>query len=1035
MKKQFAILVLAVFLVSFASAGIFNYKKSIDTSNGGYYEFDNGHKIGYGDSKITKLWKTYPPIEIKNLFGKTKLQLALTNHTETCGQNCFSTMEIYLPNDGTLIDDIKFYTLQDDNFWIEQNIRNYQFKYLGLIDDYKTQCTEELITSENGTYLQQNCEEVLIGNHEGLINYNLGEELPAGEYTLKLTGEKKPSRTVDWIIETKGEVLDSLAVWGNISTGDDAEVILNSPANGSIVYFNPVTFNSTGTITGGAYLINMSLWTNESGSWVKYNSTILDQGVQGNPFGDTYGGHNNDVGTFGVTFTTQNEYIRVLNYNPSYPIYLYSDLALRNSANTIIADGLTAIKAYELQPLTEYKLTFYKSGEGGHATYTANTTFVSSVTGIGIYSPMMGVTFKIINHDTTSTQTFDRTITDDIIWNVQACDSDGDCGFAPSNYSLSIDTTIPLLQVDSPNETFNYLKTNQSLNLNVTATDSNLDTCWYNYNGTNQTFSCTTGVQANETFLQGDNFNLTVYANDSVGNLNSETTTWDYILFENSRTLNTTSYETKQETFQINVPDGTNLTAVTLDYNGTEYATTKSGTVYSKTFDIPSANLGNNSVRWKFTYAGDTIYSDYSYQNILEAVWTICNASYTDDFLNISFKDEATLGYINASIPTSTFVYYLGSGAVNKTYTYVNTSVNYNYEFCATPDLTFNVDSYIQYKQGTDYPQKIYDPESIEYTSTITNKLLYLLSSVDGIYVTFQVINSAEQTISGVEVSGTRVISSEEVNVAQGLTDASGSVTFWLNPDFSHTFSFSKDGYEDEVYTVTPTQSAYTVSMGGGIIPETDCTRGMSYQITPSNNFLDQNTEYDFSFIMDTSYWALTLFNASLYYGNGTLIDSDSSTIQEGGTLSFNDINTTNQTEMYLEYSYEVNDSVCFSSSVNWIIQSIDGRDYSIWNLFNQSKTYLDSNLYGIKGESGNNDFGIIVIIFLIIVLVTGVSIQKFGVQSEQAIMSIIFGLVAMLDFGFNLIPRIQIGGLSAIPHFITIMTFLLWLAFVIKER
>ena len=40
---------------------------------------------------------------------------------------------------------------------------------------------------------------------------------------------------------------------------------------------------------------------------------------------------------------------------------------------------------------------------------------------------------------TSSTQTFNRTITNDIIWNVQACDSDNNCFFANENYTLFLD--------------------------------------------------------------------------------------------------------------------------------------------------------------------------------------------------------------------------------------------------------------------------------------------------------------------------------------------------------------------------------------------------------------------------------------------------------------------------------------------------------------------------------------------------------------------------------------------------------------------
>jgi hypothetical protein len=36
-------------------------------------------------------------------------------------------MQIYLADDGILVDDIIFETLQDDGSWVEQNIRSYQF--------------------------------------------------------------------------------------------------------------------------------------------------------------------------------------------------------------------------------------------------------------------------------------------------------------------------------------------------------------------------------------------------------------------------------------------------------------------------------------------------------------------------------------------------------------------------------------------------------------------------------------------------------------------------------------------------------------------------------------------------------------------------------------------------------------------------------------------------------------------------------------------------------------------------------------------
>ena len=633
---------------------------------------------------------------------------------------------------------------------------------------------------------------------------------------------------------------------------------------------------------------------------------------------------------------------------------------------------------------------------------------------------------------TNSTQTYNRTLTDTILWSCQSYDTDEGWGFAEENRTLFIDPTSPNITLSSPISLTNYGYLNKTENLNWTVTDSNLESCWYDYNGTNTTVTC--GDNQTNITLEENNFNLTFYANDSVGNENSEFINWSYRVFENNRTHNSTSFETKSETFKINLVANTSLTSVTLEYNGTEYSTTESGNTYSRTIDI-TTGVNNNTIKWKFTYAGSTINSLNSYQDVSLTRWNICNGTYTNDFLNVSFKDEQSLDFINASIPLSTFEYYLGSGTVTKTYQYSNTTNHFNYTFCATPDLTFNVDPLFQYKQGLDYPQRIANPTVQQYASTVTNTILYLLSSLDGIFVTFQVINSAEQGISNVQITGTREIASETVTVANGQTDSAGAATFWLNPDFIHTFNFSKTGFDDFQFVTAPTQSAYTITLGGGAPVETDCTRGVSYSINPRGDYLDKNTNYNFSFGISSSYWALDNFTSYLYYGNGTLIDSDISTTQEGGTLSFLNINTTNQSTMYLNYSYALNGSTCISTSKVWILQSTDGRDFSIFRLFADASSYMDANIFGINGESGTDTFSRSLIAFFILVVVAGITTTRYGIGSETAVMGIIFGTVLLLDVGFGIIPTLQVGTLVAVDYFLSAITFLIFMVFLIREE
>jgi hypothetical protein len=223
--------------------------------------------------------------------------------------------------------------------------------------------------------------------------------------------------------------------------------------------------------------------------------------------------------------------------------------------------------------------------------------------------------------------------------------------------------------------------------------------------------------------------------------------------------------------------------------------------------------------------------------------------------------------------------------------------------------------------------------------------------------------------------------------------------------------------------------------MTTGAVTDTDCTRGVSYSILPAEDYLDQNTAYNFSLSTSSSYWNFDNYTASLYYGNGTLISSQTGTTQEGGTLSFLNTNTTNQSTMYMLFSYSTNGTLCLSTSKNWFLQSINGRDYSLFRLFQDIDSAIDNNLLGINGESGNDTFGRALIAFVILISVAGITINRYGIQNETAIMGLIFGLVLVLDIGFGLIPSIQVGDLVAVDYFFSVVTFIAFIAFLIREE
>lgn len=974
------------FVISISMVSAFeidNRKYSRDTTF-------NGESIKGND-----LLERYNPIEIKNSFGlgKKLFEVYLSQHDDVCGEKCKSTMQIKLHEDGVLIDDIIFETLVDGS-WVEQSVRSYQFSYWGDVDAYETQC--EIINEV------KICSEVKVGSHKGWVKYNIGDEVKKGTYELKLDAEKKPSRTVDWKIITQGKLIEELAIWGNISEGDDAEVILNSPTNNYVSDFFNVQFNCSAEVTGGATLTNMSLWTNESGSWEIAETLHGDYSI---PL-------INDTTDHSETTSGSWDVIKMVEYNISDYIEYINHSWMKGSYNTVTmyidiifnyTDGTN--ETVDISFLEENGVwKDYSSNNPNPSKKVEKVEFWASFQYNDVTIHLKDI--SIIGKPTNLTET----ITDTTLWTCQACDSDGDCGFAAENRTVSIDTNAPTISVETPTNLLDYGVIGNQETLNVTFNDSNLDSCWYNYNGTNVSLGCLTGVKNSTTFTLEDNYNMTIYTNDSVGNKNSSFIEWSYKVLENNRTHNSSSFETARETFSINLTANNSLTAVTLNYNGTEYTTTQSGDIWSYSMDIPTT-VYNNSIYWKFTY-GDTINSYTSYQNISETIFTLCNATYSDDYLNVTFKDEADLAVLNASVTTSTFEYYLGSGTVTKTYNLINNTDNLNYLFCATPNKTLHVNPYVQYKRNADYPQRIWDAVVQDYTSSLTTQILYLLESADGIYVTIQIINSANQLISGVDITATREIGGVDTVVAFGTTGDAGTVTFWLNPDFLHVFDLSKEGLADYSTSLIPTQTSYTITMGGATETENSTIQGITKSILPINSYLVNDTEYTFGFTLDSSYWDVSDYGFDLRLSNGTIITGDNTGTE--GTALTKLYNVNNQSIIYLDYYWVIND-VYTNSSTYWIIQNTENTQWSIAVFFEDLNAYIDSGIYGL------DNFGKNLLIFLILFISVGIMSYKYGVASPLAVSSMMFGIIFFFDIVVGLIPAIR-----GVEHLLTYLSALI---------
>jgi len=971
------------------------------------FDFDNTKIFNADEGK----YGTYEIRDsfVKDLFGFAKkiAELELKENTAVCGEDCYMITNINITEKSRLINGVRFYRL-DNNWGLLGGLpRGYELYYL---------------------------------NNSSWIKFNITDEFDKGMYKIKLIGHKKPSWIVDWQINVQGIWTEEWSVWGNISEGDDSEVVLISPDNQESFLQTEVTFNCSAEVTDTSISIaNLSLWTNQSGTWT-LNETLVALDISdsltsyyafdetsGTVGADYVGGknltHNSGVlvnqsgkNNRAVYYDGINDYSSVSAFQDTpatitWAGWIYWDGVTGGTEDTIIYSNSSA-GAGEIVRILEDGGLYYQfaTSSGVAKTWTTadsslpiNEWFHFAITNNGSVSESS--TKIYINGDEEDIATHEGSAT----------------GRPTGIQNLRIGKDF------NPNGFFEgYLD-----ELGVWArvlNSTEIEDLYLHHGKPVDSFLI---AQFTKDYHGGADILWNCLACDTDGDCGLAETNRTFSitttpLIINSETFNTTTYETSYETYVVNVTSNSSLTSVALLFNDTSYSMTNQGSgIWSYARDIPSSVVGDNSIKFKYTYVGNLINSTESTQTISSAIFTLCNSTYTNDYLNITFKNEGNLSLISAIVTDSTFEYYLGSGTEKKEYTFTNSTANSNYAFCVSPNLTMNVDSSFQYS-ASGYPQRTWNPSYTEYTYSVTDQILYLLSSADGLYVTFQVTNPSNQVLSGVSVVATRVISGDTVIVGQGTTGADGAVTFWLNPDYSHTINFSKVGFDTESFSITPTQSEYTVILSGGTSEQIyDYTKGITIRIKPeASTQIFNDTIYNFNMTISTSYWDLERFGFELKLANGTILNSSNSSSSSGGTVWTN-INTTDYKRILMYYYWTIN-STNMTRIASWnIINSFNtNSEWSIKAFFEDFEDYIDSGIFGL------DNFGRNLIVFLVLFITVGILTYKYGVTSPRVAVLILFGIVYLFDVGLGFLPT----PVNVIPNFFTWITGLITAVIFIRE-
>jgi hypothetical protein len=206
-------------------------------------------------------------------------------------------------------------------------------------------------------------------------------------------------------------------------------------------------------------------------------------------------------------------------------------------------------------------------------------------------------------------------------------------------------TVVPVINLTSPPASFGVLENGDSIDLNWTITTSGtLDTCFYEYNYTNTTVTCGLNTSA-LTYISGVD-NITLYANDTLGNINSAFTSWTIALTEYQQFYVNETFEGITNPFWVYVGTNESIVSANLNYNGTNYTGIITELVtdqYNVSYELIAPSIDNETnftFYWEIELSSGILATLTSYnQTVLPVNLDNCSV-YNYTILNLSLFEE-----------------------------------------------------------------------------------------------------------------------------------------------------------------------------------------------------------------------------------------------------------------------------------------------------------------------------------------------------------------------------------------------------------
>lgn len=510
---------------------------------------------------------------------------------------------------------------------------------------------------------------------------------------------------------------------------------------------------------------------------------------------------------------------------------------------------------------------------------------------------------------------------------------------------------------------------------------------------------------------------------DTWYNLSAQNVNWSSYTFDAyiNGVYNTTGYFnyncTTGQDLEVRV-SGTGGQAINALFDNIEGSSIEYGT--SGTFNISDSFVNGTTYYWDCRACdNNSECSEYtSSRTISRAHFYNCSSG--NIALNLTYQNESDSSNMDATIDLLTFDF--TDDLSSTSYSFTGTE-GPSQSFCIDPNnLDLATSGTIRYS-ATGFPER-----QVSFSNTLNGndtlaQTLYLLPTADGIYVTFQVVDTSGAPIEDVTVTAKTVIDGTLTDVGGGETDAAGVITLWLNPNAVHTISASKSGVGSLTTSITPTQSLYTLTLSTtSTTNQTSAYFGITYNILPTDVILNNNTVYDFIFNISSSDGNLTSYGFQLYNASsGALLNSTSGNTATGEVLTVG-LDTITYQEIQMDYWWITEDGGA-NQSQSWLVRSTYQGSLSIKQFFDDFAAYA-----AVGFGAGYSSFGNILLSILIIVGVTTSLSYAFGLYSKTGITAIIAGLVLLLEY-VNLLPPL------IFKYFLSAIVGAMLFAFILEER